>query len=65
MKRILAFSVLAATIVASCATTGTTTSSGAPAASGSAATGQHLKIGLVTDIGGLNDKSFNSLADAG
>ncbi len=64
MKRILAFSVLAVTIVASCATTGTTTSSGAPA-SGSGATGQHLKIGLVTDVGGLNDKGFNSLADAG
>ncbi|MEA2662638.1 MAG: basic rane protein [Chloroflexota bacterium] len=65
MKRFLALSVLVATIVASCATTGTTTSSGAPAASGSGATGQHLRIGLVTDVGGLNDKSFNSLADAG
>jgi basic membrane protein A len=64
MKRILAFSVLAATIVASCATTGTTTSSSAPS-SASTATGQHPKIGLVTDVGGLNDKSFNSLADAG
>ena len=67
MKRILAFWVLAATIVASCATTGTTTSSSTPTpkASGSAATGAHPKIGLVTDVGGLNDKSFNSLADKG
>lgn len=65
MKRILAFSVLAATIMASCATTSTTTSSSAPKASGSAPTGQHLKIGLVTDVGGLNDKSFNALADKG
>ena len=64
MKRILAFSVLVATIVASCATTSTTTSSGTPAPSGSA-TGLHPKIGLVTDVGGLNDKSFNSLADKG
>ena len=61
MKRILAFSLLAATIVASCASTST----GTPQASGSSPTGQHLKIGLVTDIGGLNDKSFNSLADQG
>jgi len=61
MKRILAFSLLAATIVASCASPGTTGSS----PSGSAPTGQHPKIGLVTDVGGLNDKSFNSLADKG
>lgn len=62
MKRILAFSVLVATIVASCASTST----GTPQASGSGGpTGQHLKIGLVTDVGGLNDKSFNSLADQG
>ncbi|HEX9496547.1 MAG TPA: BMP family ABC transporter substrate-binding protein [Candidatus Limnocylindria bacterium] len=61
MKRLLAFSVLAATIVASCATTGTP----GPSASGSAATGAHPKVGLVTDVGGLNDKSFNSLADKG
>ena len=60
MKRILAFAVLAATIVAAC-TSSTTTST----PSGSAATGVHPKIGLVTDVGGLNDKSFNSLADAG
>jgi basic membrane protein A len=60
MKRILAFSLLAATIVASCASPGTT-----PKASGSAPTGQHPKIGLVTDVGGLNDKSFNTLADKG
>ena len=64
MKRFLAFSVLAATIVASCATTGTPGASGTPAASGSA-TGAHPRIGLVTDVGGLNDKSFNSLADKG
>jgi basic membrane protein A len=62
MKRILAFAVLAATIVAACTSTSTTTAS--PSAKGSA-TGQHPKIGLVTDVGGLNDKSFNSLADKG
>jgi basic membrane protein A len=62
MKRLLAFWVLAATIVASCATTGTTTSSSKPSGS---ATGANPKVGLVTDVGGLNDKSFNSLADQG
>ena len=62
MKRILAFSLLAATIVASCASPGTTAGSAKPSGS---ATGQHPKIGLVTDVGGLNDKSFNSLADKG
>jgi basic membrane protein A len=50
--------------VASCTTTGTPGASGTPAASGSA-TGTHPKVGLVTDVGGLNDKSFNSLADKG
>jgi basic membrane protein A len=65
MKRFLAFTVLAAAIVASCAPTGTTSGSSAPSGSGGTATGQHPKIGLVTDVGGLNDKSFNSLADKG
>ena len=62
MKRLIAFCLLATTIVAAC--TSTTTAPGA-SASGSAATGQHPKIGLVTDVGGLNDKSFNALADKG
>ena len=64
MKRFVAFCLLATTIVAAC--TSTTTAPGASAsASGNAATGQHPKIGLVTDVGGLNDKSFNALADKG
>jgi basic membrane protein A len=61
MKRILAFSLLAATIVASCGTGGTT----GPSASPSGSAGHKPKIGLVTDVGGLNDKSFNALADKG
>jgi basic membrane protein A and related proteins len=43
-----------------------------PAGSGAASTqaaeapaGKKIKVGLVTDIGGLNDRSFNSLANAG
>ena len=27
--------------------------------------GEAISVGLVTDIGGLNDRSFNSLANAG
>ena len=64
MKRFVAFCLFAATLVAAC--TSTTTSPGAsPSGSGKVATGQHPKIGLVTDVGGLNDKSFNALADKG
>jgi basic membrane protein A len=64
MKRFVAFCLLATTLVAAC--TSTTTGPGASAsASGKAASGQHPKIGLVTDVGGLNDKSFNALADKG
>jgi basic membrane protein A and related proteins len=32
---------------------------------GDGATGEGMKIGLVTDIGGLNDRGFNSLANQG
>jgi basic membrane protein A len=35
------------------------------AASTQASTGKKIKVGLVTDIGGLNDRSFNSLANKG
>ena len=62
MKRLIAFCLLATTIVAAC--TSTTTAPGA-SATGNTATGTHPKIGLVTDVGGLNDKSFNALADKG
>jgi len=64
MKRFVAFCVLATTIVAAC-TTPAATPGASPSASGNGATGQHPKIGLVTDVGGLNDKSFNALADKG
>lgn len=42
-----------------------------PAATGSTSTaaaapqGKKIKVGLVTDIGGLNDRSFNALANKG
>jgi basic membrane protein A len=40
------------------AAAGTTSTAAAPA-------GKSIKVGLVTDIGGLNDRSFNSLANQG
>ena len=45
---------------------GDTTAPGTTAATtGGAAAGEGLKIGLVTDIGGLDDRSFNFLANRG
>ena len=64
MKRILVFFVLASTILAACSGGGTAAPSASPAGSAKAET-HKPKIGLVTDVGGLNDKSFNSLADKG
>ena len=64
MKRILVFVILASTIFAACSGGGTTTPSASAAGSAKADT-HKPKIGLVTDVGGLNDKSFNSLADKG
>jgi basic membrane protein A len=44
----------------------TSTSGGAAAGSTStAAPAKKIKVGLVTDIGGLNDRSFNALANKG
>jgi len=47
-----------AVVAAACTNTG---GGGSPGASG----GKALKIGLVTDVGGLNDKSFNEASWAG
>jgi basic membrane protein A len=38
---------------------------GSTSSSGSGAQGKKIKVGLVTDIGGLNDRSFNQLANEG
>jgi basic membrane protein A len=40
-------------------------SGGGTSTSGSASQGKKIKVGLVTDIGGLNDRSFNQLANQG
>jgi basic membrane protein A and related proteins len=58
MKRVLAYLVLAATVAAACGGGGT-------GGGTSASPGKAVKIGLVTDVGGLNDKSFNQAANSG
>src|SRR5436190_14690989 len=64
MKRALAYLVLAATVVAACG--GNTAASPTPSATASAtATPKPIQVGLVTDVGGLNDKSFNQAANTG
>jgi basic membrane protein A and related proteins len=40
-------------------------SSGSSTSASSAPRGKKIKVGLVTDIGGLNDRSFNQLANEG
>jgi basic membrane protein A len=40
-------------------------SSGSATSASSAPRGKKIKVGLVTDIGGLNDRSFNQLANEG
>lgn len=40
-------------------------SSSGSTSSSSASSGKSIKVGLVTDIGGLNDRSFNALANKG
>ncbi|MDQ3400897.1 MAG: BMP family ABC transporter substrate-binding protein [Chloroflexota bacterium] len=64
MKRLLAVPILAALIASACGGTG---SGGAQATggTGTAPAAKAVRIGLVTDVGGLNDKSFNTLANLG
>src|SRR6267378_4596574 len=54
--KFLGFAGVALMLLAACGTTG---------GGGGATPAKTYKIGLVTDIGGLNDKSFNHLADLG
>ena len=60
MKRSLAFLGVAVVLVAGCGGGGNESSSSTSSASGS-----KLRIGLVTDIGGLNDRGFNHLSYVG
>jgi basic membrane protein A and related proteins len=47
------------------AVAGTLAVAGASVGSGSASPDKDIKLGVVTDIGGLNDRGFNSLANKG
>src|SRR6476659_5682617 len=62
MKRSLVFLSLLARFVAGCGGSGSSSSSNTPTGSKS---GSGKKIGLVTDIGGLNDRGFNHLSYLG
>ena len=55
-KRLKFFGLAAAALMLLAACGGTSSGGG---------TAKTYKIGLVTDVGGLNDKSFNHLADVG
>ena len=52
--------------VAACGSSSDDSGSGSSSSSASSAPqGKKIKVGLVTDIGGLNDRSFNQLANDG
>jgi basic membrane protein A and related proteins len=51
--------------VAACGSSDDSSGGSSSSAASSAPEGKKLKIGLVTDIGGLNDRSFNQLANQG
>ncbi len=62
----LTMSVSAFGIAACGSSSDKSSSSGSKSTSTSkSATGKKIKVGLVTDIGGLNDRSFNALANKG
>ena len=70
----VAVAVLALGLAACGSSSSTTTTSSAPASSGTtsasattspSSTGSGMKVGLVTDIGGLNDHGFNHLSYQG
>src|SRR3954451_2907605 len=54
-------------VVAACGSddNGDSSSSGTSTPANSTPAAKKIKVGLVTDIGGLNDRSFNQLANAG
>src|SRR5437763_12751041 len=66
MKRALAFLVLVASVVGACGGGNTAGTSGSPTATASASpTAKPIQVRLVTDVGGLNDKSFSQAANTG
>ena len=61
----LVFAMLTVTVAAGCGSSSSNSSSSAASGGSSTASHSNIKIGLVTDIGGLNDRSFNHLAYVG
>jgi basic membrane protein A and related proteins len=55
----------AALALAACGSSNSSSTGGGSSSGSSTAAGKQIKVGLVTDIGGLNDRSFNHLADLG
>jgi basic membrane protein A and related proteins len=69
-RSILAIGLTGLVLTAAACGSDDDSSSDSAAGSGSttstqAATGKKIRVGLVTDIGGLNDRSFNALANKG
>jgi basic membrane protein A and related proteins len=62
-RKAIALAAVAAAVVSASACGGSTESSGGGGTSSGTTTtaGKAIKVGLVTDIGGLNDRSFNHL----
>ncbi len=71
MKRLIAVAFTSLFVVAACGGGAASPSPSAAASSAAASVAPTasaapaIKVGLVTDVGGLNDKSFNSLANQG
>ncbi|HEY7074626.1 MAG TPA: hypothetical protein VH418_04630, partial [Solirubrobacteraceae bacterium] len=61
---VVVVAVLAA-VVAGCGSDNNKSSSSGSSGSTATPAGKKIKVGLVTDIGGLNDRSFNQLAYQG
>lgn len=57
--------VALSSIIAGCGKTASTTNNTATSPGTTATKANAIKVGLVTDIGGLNDHGFNNLADVG
>jgi basic membrane protein A len=56
---------LGALVAAGCGSDDSSSSSGSGSSSTPESSAKPIKVGLVTDIGGLNDRSFNQLANDG
>ena len=61
----LAVATLTVAVAAGCGGSSSSSSSSAGSGTGTTSSNSNIKIGLVTDIGGLNDRSFNHLAYLG